>query len=133
MRRAGRLGDGYISTMTSPERYRKNLEAIGEAARESGRAPLRFGSAALLFTALDRSYESAHERAAAMLGRIYNRPFHDAARKYCLLGRPEDCLEQIQRFAEAGCRHFTLSPLGDPVELAERASAEILPELRGLV
>jgi alkanesulfonate monooxygenase SsuD/methylene tetrahydromethanopterin reductase-like flavin-dependent oxidoreductase (luciferase family) len=47
---------------------------------------------------------------------IYNRPFRDAAKKYCLLGRPADCLEQLQAFAVAGCCHFVLSPLMDPDE-----------------
>ena len=48
-----------------------------------------------------------------MLETIYNRPFRDAARKYCLLGRAEDWLEQMQAFARAGARHFVFSLLSD--------------------
>jgi probable F420-dependent oxidoreductase len=117
MRRAGRLGDGYVSTMTSPERYRSNLEVIEREARAAGRDVEAFATAALLFTAIDRSYEVALERAATLLGRLYARPFRDAAAKYCLLGRPEDCLAGIRRFVDAGVRHVILAPLGDPNEL----------------
>lgn len=132
MRRAGRLGDGYLSTMTSTERYAKNLAAIAEHAASSGRAPLDFGTGALLFAVLEDTYERARDRAAQMLGTIYRRDFREAAAKYCLLGQPEDCLEQLKRFVDAGCRHFTISPLGDPAEFLDRVAEGILPELRKL-
>jgi alkanesulfonate monooxygenase SsuD/methylene tetrahydromethanopterin reductase-like flavin-dependent oxidoreductase (luciferase family) len=66
-----------------------------------------------------------------MLQSIYNRPFRDAAKKYCLLGRSEDCLEQMQAFAAAGCRHFVLSPLMEAGEFVDRG-AELLPRIREL-
>jgi alkanesulfonate monooxygenase SsuD/methylene tetrahydromethanopterin reductase-like flavin-dependent oxidoreductase (luciferase family) len=127
MRRAGRLGDGYVSTMTSPERYRANLASIATHAAAAGREARPFGTGALLFTALDTSYDAALDRAATMLGRLYARPFREAAAKYCLLGRPEDCLMQIQRFVDAGVRHVILAPLGDPDELLEVAAKDLLP------
>jgi alkanesulfonate monooxygenase SsuD/methylene tetrahydromethanopterin reductase-like flavin-dependent oxidoreductase (luciferase family) len=61
---------------------------------------------------------------------IYNRPFRDAAKKYCLLGKPEDCLEQMRAFAGSGCRHFVYSPLMDAEEFVERCGREILPRVR---
>lgn len=133
MRRAGRLGDGYISHMASAERYRANLELIAASAREAGRGPLPFSTAAFLFTCMDDRFERAHARAAALLGRLYARPFEDAARKYCLLGPASACLEQLRSFAAAGARHFILAPLWDPDEFAERVAAEILPEIPALV
>ena len=132
MRRAGRIGDGYISHMCAPDTYRSNLETIAAAAREAGRRPLPFGTAAFLFTFLEERFEDAHEKAAKLLGMIYARDFREAARKYCLLGPPTACLEQLQAFTRAGCRHFILAPLSDPEAFAERAAAEILPELGGL-
>ena len=67
MKRAGRLGDGYISHMCDVETYRSNMGLIGRHAREAGRDGLPFETAALLFTVLDDSYEAAHKRAAKML------------------------------------------------------------------
>jgi probable F420-dependent oxidoreductase len=132
MRRAGRLGDGYISHMCAPERYAENLEQIAATAREAGRSAVPFTSAAFLFTFLEDRYEVAHEKASSLLGMIYARDFKEASKKYCLLGRPEDCLEQMRAFAKAGCRHFILAPLSDPAAFAERAAAEILPSLRSI-
>ncbi len=132
MRRAGRIGDGYISHMCAPETYATNLETIAAAAREAGRAPLAFGSAAFLFTLLEERFEDAHGKAAELLGMIYARDFRDAAKKYCLLGPPDACLERMHAFARAGCRHFVLAPLSDPEAFAERVAAELLPAIRTL-
>jgi probable F420-dependent oxidoreductase len=132
MRRAGRLGDGYVSTMMSPERYRTNLALIASEARAAGRDGSRFATGALLFTALDASYAAALDRAAALLGRLYARPFREAAAKYCLLGRPEDCLAGIQRFVDAGVRHVILAPLGDPGELLEVAARDLVGAVHAL-
>ena len=67
-----------------------------------------------------------------MLGNIYRTDFTEAAKKYCLLGRAEDCLEQMQRFVDAGARRFVLSPLMDPEAVIEVAESKILPELANM-
>lgn len=132
MRRAGRLGDGYISHMCDVATYAANLKTIARHAREAGRAGKPFHTAALLFTVLDDSYEAAHEKASKLLGMIYNTDFREASKRYCLLGKPEDCLDQLRAFAKAGCRHFVLSALSDPDVIIERATKEMIPALRGL-
>ena len=132
MRRAGRVGDGYISHMCAADKYGENLALIAKTARENGRSAVPFTPAAFLFTFLEDRYEVAHEKASSLLGMVYARDFKEASKKYCLLGRPEDCLEQLRAFAQAGCRHFILAPLSDPAAFAERAAAEILPSLRAL-
>jgi probable F420-dependent oxidoreductase len=129
-RRAGRLGDGYISHMCSPEMYRENLDTMRGHAEAAGRRDTPFHTAAFLFTILDDDYEKAHTRAVGALQSIYRTSFEKAAQKYCLLGRPEDCCEQMQRFIDAGCRQFILSPLMNPNEFLERARDPLLPALR---
>jgi probable F420-dependent oxidoreductase len=128
-RRAGRLGDGYISHMCSAEQYRDNMASIARHAVDAGRKDVAFESSAFLFTVLDDDYEKALDRAAGLLQMIYNRPFRDAAQKYCLLGKPEDCLEQLQGFARSGARHFVFSMLSDPSEFIDAYQQVIGPGL----
>ncbi len=132
-RRAGRLGDGYISHMCSPEQFAGNMRQIEQHAAAAGRAPLDFEAASFLFTVLDADRDRALDRAAKMLGTIYNRDFRDAAKKYCLLGRPEDCLEQMRAFARVGSRHFVFSLLSDVDEFVEGYGRVIRPELGSLL
>jgi probable F420-dependent oxidoreductase len=131
-RRAGRLGDGYISHMCSAPQYAENLGEIARHAEAAGRAPLGFETAAFLFTVLDDDRGQALDRAAKLLGTIYARPFREAADKYCLLGRPEDMLERMQAFAEAGSRHFVFSVLSDGDEFLDAWQKTLRPGLAGL-
>jgi probable F420-dependent oxidoreductase len=131
-RRAGRLADGYISHMCSSEMYRENLESIRRHAERAGRRDVRFQTSAFLFTRLGDDYDECLKTAASTLQMVYNRPFEDAARKYCLLGRTDDCLEQMRAFARAGCRQFILSPLMDGNEFLERAERDLLPYVRSI-
>jgi probable F420-dependent oxidoreductase len=132
MRRAGRLGDGYMSHMCSPEHFAANLEVIAENAANAGRRDVRFETVTFIFTLIDEDYEAAHARASELLSITYNTDFREASKRYCLLGRAEDCLEQMQRFVAAGARQFILVPLMPQTELIEIARARILPELSNL-
>lgn len=130
LRRAGRLGDGYISHMCSPDMYGQNLDQIRHHAEAAGRSEVPFDTQAFVFTILGEDYDVCHRQAAQVLEMIYARPFDEAARKYCLLGRPADCLEQMRRFVDAGCRGFILSPLMAPDEFLVRARDELLPAMQ---
>jgi len=132
-RRAGRLADGYISHMCSAEMYAQNLDVMRQHARDAGRGAIPFATSSFVFTILDDDYDKALDRAAETLGMVYNRPFRDAARKYCLLGRPEDCLEQMRAFVKSGSRGFVFSPLMDADQFIAVASEKILPHLPSLL
>jgi probable F420-dependent oxidoreductase len=131
-RRAGRLGDGYVSHMCSPDMFRDNLETIRGHAQKAGRRDVPFKTTTFIFTILGDDYDKCHKAAADLLKMIYNVDFDEAAHKYCLLGRPEDCLQQMQRFVDAGSRGFILSPLMPPEEFLTRATTELLPAARNL-
>jgi probable F420-dependent oxidoreductase len=137
LRRAARFGDGWVSYLVTPERFRTSLGKIEAFARESGR-PLdpdgRFEPAHLLFAVLDDDPEAARAAAARHLTRQYNQPFDELARKYCLLGPPAACLERLAEFAGAGVRtfviHFTV-PAARVLEQLERFGTEVLPQVAG--
>ncbi len=132
-RRAGRLGDGYISHMCSPQQFAQNMTSIAGHAEQAGRGAIDFEPVSFLFTVLDDDYDQAHRKASSMLRMIYNRDFEEASKKYCLLGRAEDCLEQMRAFTRAGSRHFVFSMLSDPVHFTEEYRRVIQPELPGLL
>jgi probable F420-dependent oxidoreductase len=132
-RRAGELGDGYISHMCTPAQFSGNLQLIDNEAGRFGRKSLDFDTTAYLFTYPGATFESALDRATAELERIYQRPFRDAARRYTLLGRPEDMLEQMQGFVAAGVRRFIFSVTIDIAEFVDMFRTEIQPRLGQLM
>src|SRR5262245_8140803 len=113
IRRAARLGDGYMPYLFTAERYADGLKKIYTLASERRRDMSRFTPYNLVFTAVGETYEEAHRLAVEKLSRRYNQPFENLVERYCALGTPQECVECLQRFVDAGARHFILSPLCD--------------------
>ncbi len=118
LRRAGRLADGWISYVVTPERYKQSLETIADAARGASRTLSRFGTGHLLFTRIDKDRESALAFAAEFLSARYAMDFRRAAERYCALGTPEEVAAAIRAFHEAGVRHVVLHVLAHEDEKA---------------
>ena len=136
LRRIGRMTDGWMSYVITPEMFRQGLEKISAAAAEADRVFDRsFGTSHLLFTCIDDTYEKALDAATVSLSQRYGMDFRKAAERYCALGPPQRVVESIVRFYEAGVRHVVLDFVG-PYEQRdrqiERFAEEALPLLAGL-
>ena len=136
LRRIGRMTDGWMSYVVTPEMFRDGLGKIAAAAKEAGRVFDRgFGTAHLLFTRIDDTYEKALDAATISLSTRYAMDFRKAAQRYCALGPPERIVESIRRFHEVGARHVILDFVGPYEERdrqIERFASEALPLLAQL-
>ena len=133
MRRAARLGDGYMPYLFTPERYAESLKKIYAIASAQRRDMSCFTPYHLVFTALGETPEEAHRLAVEKLSRRYNQPFEHLVERYCALGTPKECIERLQRFVDAGARHIILSPLCDDEILGQHLdlyARDILPQFR---
>ena len=132
--RAGRQGDGWVSYVVQPERYAQSLDKVRSAAAAAGRKLDGFAAAHLAFVTIGRDWESAKSVWAAALTKRYAQDFEPMARKYGIIGTPEQCAEQLERFRAAGCNYVVVSPIGPAAqerEQVERFAAEVAPMLRG--
>ena len=136
LRRIGRMTDGWMSYVVTPDLYRQGLEKIAAAASQAGRTFDRgFGTAHLLFTRIDDTYERALDAATISLSQRYAMDFRKAAQRYAALGTPQDVVETILGFHQAGVRHLILDFVGPYEERdrqIERFAAEAMPLLAGL-
>ncbi|OLC12502.1 MAG: hypothetical protein AUH29_16055 [Candidatus Rokubacteria bacterium 13_1_40CM_69_27] len=131
--RAGRQGDGWVSYVVTPERYAQSLAKIRAAAAAHGRSLDGFVTAHLTFITVGRDYERARTAWVTRLSRRYAQDFAPLADKYGVIGTPEQCAAQIERFRAAGCTYFLLNPIGEPPEEREQLemiAAEIVPRFR---
>lgn len=133
IRRTGRLGDGYLPYLFSPERYAQSLREVRRIAEEAGRDPAAIEPGIYQFICLADSYDDAKRVAAADLSMRYNQPFERIVDRYVVMGTAEDCARRLADFAEAGARHFLLVPIlpppGDFMGDVERYAEEIVPRL----
>jgi probable F420-dependent oxidoreductase len=132
--RAGRRGDGWVSYVVTPQRYAESLDTIRAAAAAAGRSLQGFAAGHLTFVTIGRDYEAARATWSRILSTRYAQDFAPLAERYGVIGTPAQVVEQIQRFADAGCRYFVMNPICDREHEAEQLdaiAAEIMPRFRG--
>jgi probable F420-dependent oxidoreductase len=131
--RAGRQGEGWIAYVVEPERFGQSLDKIRSAARAAGRELNGFVAAHLAFVTVGRDWETAKAEWVRFLSKRYHQDFEPLAKKYGIIGTPEQCAEQLARFRAAGCNYVVVSPIGEPareVEQLERIAADVIPKLQ---
>jgi alkanesulfonate monooxygenase SsuD/methylene tetrahydromethanopterin reductase-like flavin-dependent oxidoreductase (luciferase family) len=133
--RAGRLADGWISYVVTPETYRDGLEKIAAAAESAGRKIEHFGTGHLLFARLDETYDKALDAAAGTLSHRYAMDFRRAAERYAALGTAEQVAGRIREFWDAGVRHLIIDlqgPLETRPQQIEAFARDVMPLLADL-
>ena len=133
--RAGRLADGWISYVVTPDQYRAGLAKIEEAF--ASRVRDRFGTGHLLFARLDATYEAALSAAATSLSQRYAMDFRRATERYAALGTATQVAQRIRDFWDAGARHIVIDLVGPYEERSRQIEAfarnvlPLLADLRG--
>lgn len=134
IRRAARLGDGYLPYLFSPERLAKSLSSVREGAERAGRDPSAITAGIYQFICLAESYDEAKRIAAADLSMRYNQPFENIVERYVVMGNADDCARRLADFAEAGAQHFILVPItpgfANVEAHVEAYSRDVIPRLR---
>lgn len=133
LKRAARLGDGWMPYVVTAKRYAQGLESIAREADRAGRKFERFGTSLFIFVTLGPSYEQALDVAAELLSKRYAMNFREPARKYAAMGRPADVAERIGEFIKSGVRHVILDIVCHPRdrdEQIEQFGREVMPLLR---
>lgn len=109
IRRAGRLGDGWLGIWNSPRRFAEAVEmAAAEAARAARQDPPR-RHAMQVWCGLARTREAARACLAPAMEAFYQLPF-ERFERYCPYGTPEDVAGFLAAYSEAGCTEFNLIP-----------------------
>jgi len=133
LKRAARLGDGWMPYVVTPKRVAEGLDFIAREAEKAGRKLERFGTALHLFVTIGPSYEDALGVAAEHLSKRYAMDFREPARRYAAVGKPTDVAARIDEFVKAGIRDVNVdivsSAAGRDAQY-EQFAKEVIPILR---
>jgi len=124
VRRAARLGDGWLGIWVSPRRYRDVCGQIAEVATEAGRDTGVFEHALNVWCGFGSTREEARAPLAAQMQDFYQMPFEPFER-YSPYGTPEEVAEFLSPYVDAGCRRFNVIPCADDVDRAIAAVGEL--------
>jgi alkanesulfonate monooxygenase SsuD/methylene tetrahydromethanopterin reductase-like flavin-dependent oxidoreductase (luciferase family) len=109
IRRAGRLGDGWLGIWNSPQRFAAAVElAAGEAAR-AGRPGPPTRHAMQVWCGFADTREAARASLAPAMEAFYGLPF-ERFERYCPYGTPDDVAGFLAPYVAAGCTEFNLIP-----------------------
>ena len=127
--RAGRLGDGWLAFVVTPERFAEGWATVRRHAEEAGRDPEALTPGLQLWCNLADSDEEARALLAPQIEAMYRTPYERFAR-YTICGTPETWLARVHEFAAAGVRHFNLVFAGGDVRVQmARLATEVMPLL----
>lgn len=129
VKRAARMGDGWMGLFLTPERYAKQVALLKSEAEASGRDPDGLVHSHYIWTCIADTNDEAKTIASNLLGAFYNLPFSKLER-YAVIGTPERCAERFDEFAQAGVQHFVVAPVGQPRGFTSRLTEQVLPLVR---
>jgi alkanesulfonate monooxygenase SsuD/methylene tetrahydromethanopterin reductase-like flavin-dependent oxidoreductase (luciferase family) len=131
MRRAARLGDGWMPYLISPQAYARSVEVITAEAGAIGRDLAGFEWTMFTYCSIRRDGDQARDDVAGFLGAAYGDKPREMLDKIAPSGTPEEVAARLQPYVDAGARHIIISPAAhqDTLEIVELAAREVLPRL----
>jgi probable F420-dependent oxidoreductase len=130
--RAGRLGNGWLAFVVTPERFAEGWATVRRHAEEAGRDPAALTPGLQLWSNLADTDAEAQALLAPQIEAMYRTPYERFAR-YTICGTPETWLARLQAFAAAGVRHFNLVFAGGDVRVQiARFATEVMPTAAGM-
>jgi probable F420-dependent oxidoreductase len=128
LKRVVRLGDGWFPALTSPAEFKRDMDKLMVFGEQYGRSINPREAGVLLLTHVSYDHDAAWQTVAPFLRGLPMSPEEVAAR--CVVGTPEECVEKLHSFVEAGCVKFVLRPacpLNEIMPQIELYGKEILP------
>ncbi len=131
MRRAARLGDGWMPYLFSARRYAESVATVRAEAQAGGRSLDGFAWLAYLPISVDDDGAQARRRAADFLGGTYGQDFDAMLDRVAVTGTPEDVVRKLLEFVDAGARHLILLPAvrENGMPMLTRILTEIAPQV----
>ncbi len=128
LRRAARVGDGWIPLFVPADEYAVRVERLQKEAERTGRDPAEICRAIVVFVAMGESH--ARDRALEWMSSLYSLDA-GAFRRHLIFGNATEAARSVSDFYEAGADHVAIFVASDePIAQFEDLTAE-LAELRG--
>ena len=128
LRRTVELADGWIAGASGTvEEFRTARHLIERFAQDQGRDLSRFHWAKLFYTAVADDREHGKEMLRTYLQAYSSRPYDIEGS--CVFGPPDECMERLAPYAEAGLQSFILGPPSLDPEHLRRIAEELVPRL----
>jgi alkanesulfonate monooxygenase SsuD/methylene tetrahydromethanopterin reductase-like flavin-dependent oxidoreductase (luciferase family) len=124
VRRAGRLGDGWLGIWNSPARFAAAVQLAAEEASLAGRPGAPSRHAMQVWCGLADTQQAARACLAPAMEAFYQLRF-ERFERYCPYGTADHVAEFLTPYVEAGCTEFNLIPQAPDDEQAIEGVAAV--------
>jgi alkanesulfonate monooxygenase SsuD/methylene tetrahydromethanopterin reductase-like flavin-dependent oxidoreductase (luciferase family) len=131
VRRAARLGDGWLGIWVSAARFAKVVATVEEVAEQAGRGGVAWRHGMQVWCGLGSSHEQARALLAPAMTAFYQLPF-ERFERYSPYGTPEDVATFLAPYVQAGCGSFNLIPCAADTATAVEGVARVKALLRSI-
>jgi probable F420-dependent oxidoreductase len=131
MRRAARLGDGWMPYLYSARRYAESVATIRAVADAESRDLSAFEWFVFVFVNVHDERDDARDETARFLGGTYRQDFDALLDRVALAGTPTDVARGLDAFVDAGARHFILAPASrtNALDVVARVVDDVIPRV----
>ena len=131
MRRAARLGDGWMPYLVSAGAYARSVQTIRDDAEATGRDLSGFEWMIYVYCSVRKDGDRARNDVATFLGGAYGDKPGAMLDRIAPAGTPEEVAARLQDYVDAGACHIVVSPATpeDSLEVITLAAEEVLPRL----
>lgn len=131
LRRVAEMGDAWITNVPSVELFSRCWDRVQENSAKVGRDAAKMTRALYISVNLNDEDEALAEGDRFMQA-YYSRPYEAVSKQLlCVFGPPEQCVEAIESYREAGVSYFIVrfaSP--NQAEQLNRFTNEVLPSIK---
>lgn len=130
LKRAGTVGDGWLTYFYTPESFTKNWEKVQAYARAAGRDPAALTATNQLAVYVGESRAQTTADMRHWLSTEWDTAgWSESTIEHAVHGNPEECVAQLRAHVATGVHRLILIPYRYRPEQVERIAKEVLPKL----
>jgi alkanesulfonate monooxygenase len=130
LKRAGTVGDGWLTYFYTPESFTKGWAKVQAFAREAGRDPTALTSTNQLAIYVGRDREQTTADMRQWLSTEWDvAAWSESTIEHAIHGSAAQCVEQLKAHVATGVNRIILIPYRYQPEQVERIAKEVLPKL----
>ena len=130
LKRAGVVGDGWLTYYYTAEGFAKSWDKVRRFAEEAGKDPDTLRSINQLPIYIGKSRADVEAPMLEWLTTEWDfAGWSDSTTDSAVLGTVDDCVEQLQAHLDAGVQQITLVPYRFDMEQIEQIAEEIIPRI----
>jgi probable F420-dependent oxidoreductase len=130
LRRAARVGDGWLTYFYTPESFERSWAKVLHYAREFGRDPAQLTATNQLAVYVGKSRQEVEEPMRQWLSTEWDTAsWSESTIEHAIMGSADECVEQLRAHVESGVHRIVLIPYRYRLEQTELIANEVLPRL----